>query len=155
MKILTNNKITNYLFITSLGLVVILMLSSLVIRFTSPPVLSELDDNVNKINEMETRIQVNVLNACGKSGLANAIKTYLVERGFDVVEIGNFSDTLNKSMIVDRVGDIKSSQQVAYALGIPEVYVTTEIDSSLFVRSTIIVGKDYFELKPFFQQSAN
>jgi hypothetical protein len=149
MKILSDNKITNYFFIASLGFIVILMLSSFLMRIMTSPIQSELDADTEKVTEIEQVIQINILNACGKRGLAGEVKTYLTERGFDVVEIGNYTDTLEKSVIVDRLGDLQSSNHVAFAMGIDDSYVTSEIDSALYVRSTIIIGKDYFELKPF------
>ena len=149
MKILSNSKIANYSLISALGLVVVLMLSSFLVRIVTPPISSQLGEKIEKTNETEKVIQVNVLNACGKTGLASEVKNYLLERGFDVVEIGNYDAALDRSIVVDRVGDSNSSNQVAYALGIDDSYVTTEIDSTLFVRSTVIIGKDYFSLKPF------
>lgn len=149
MKILSNSKIANYCLISAFSLVVVLMLSSFLIRIVTPPISAELSAKIEKANEMEQIIQVNVLNACGKTGLANDVKNYLLKRGFDVVEIGNYDVSLDISIVVDRVGDLKSSNQVAYALGIDNSYVTTEIDSTLFVRSTVIIGRDYFSLKPF------
>ena len=149
MKILSENKVTNYFFIVALGLLVVVMLSSFIMRLVNPPISAELDADIEKTNEIEQKIQINVLNGCGKDGLAGKVKMYLIERGFDVVSIGNYSDVLEKSVVVDRIGDLKSSSRVAYAMGINDSYVTSEIDSTLYVRSTIIVGKDYFELKPF------
>ncbi|MPM91514.1 hypothetical protein SDC9_138645 [bioreactor metagenome] len=149
MKILSDNKIANYSLIVSLGLLVVLMLSSFIIRLSSPPVSAELATETPKTNEAEQIIQVNILNACGKTGLANDVKNFLLQRGFDVVEIGNYDTPLDKSVIIDRLGDTTSSNKVAYAMGINENFITSEIDSTLYVRSTIIVGKDYFTLKPF------
>ena len=148
MKILSANKIANNALIIALGLLVILMLSSFIIRITNPPISAQLD-STQRINETEQSIQVNVLNACGKTGLANQVKNYLLLRGFDVVEIGNYEHMLENSVIIDRIGDENSSRKVAHAMGIKDYLVTSDIDSSLYVRSTIIVGKDYYTLKPF------
>jgi hypothetical protein len=149
MKILTNNKIANYSLIVGLGLIVIVMLSSFIFRLTSEPVSAQLSEDTEKMNEIEQVIQVNVLNACGKSGLANDVKNYLLERGFDVVEIGNYDIPLDNSVVIDRLGDSTSSYSVANALGVTKSFVTSEIDSTLYVRSTIIIGKDYYTLRPF------
>jgi hypothetical protein len=124
------------------------MLSSFIIRITTPPISAAVD-SANRISELEQFIQVNVLNACGKTGLAAEVKNYLLKRGFDVVEIGNYGVPLENSIVIDRVGDVNSSLKVAYAMGIKDSFVTTEIDSALYVRATIIVGKDYFTLRPF------
>jgi hypothetical protein len=149
MKILSNNKIINYTFIFALGILVILMISSFIIRVSNPPVSSELANDVQKTNEIECAIQVNVLNACGKDGLAKQVKDFLIERGFDVVEIANYSEHIDNSIVIDRIGDYSSTNKVAYAMGIDPNCITTDIDSSQFVRSTIVIGRDYFTLKPF------
>jgi hypothetical protein len=52
-------------------------------------------------------------------------------------------------MIIDRVGDFASAKKVAKALGIADSLVTTKIDSTLFVRTTIVLGQDYPKLLPF------
>ena len=155
MKILSNNKTANLTFISALGILVILMISSFVVRLFNPPVSAELENNIQKTNEIEYSIQVNVLNACGKDGLAKCVKEFLIQRGFDVVEIANYHENIDNSMIIDRVGDYSSNSKVAYAVGIDQSCITTDIDSSQFVRSTIVIGKDYFTLKPFANGSNN
>jgi len=149
MKLLTNNKLGNIAIIIGLSLCVILMLSSFVTRIIAPPVDNELDTSIDPTNEIEQVIQVNVLNACGKTGLAGQVQKFLIERGYDVVSIGNYPQELENSIVVDRLGDINSSKKVAYALGINDSLVSPGIDSTMFIRATIIVGKDYFTLKPF------
>jgi len=155
MKILSNNKNANYALIFSLGLFVVLMISSFILRLSDPPMSSELSDNIEKTNEMETVIQVNIFNACGKDGLAKQVKEYLIQRGFDVKFIDNYREGLDNSIVIDRLGDNTSSSRVAHAMGISQSLITTDIDSSQFVRATIVIGKDYFTLKPFANGSNN
>ncbi|MCL2040030.1 MAG: LytR C-terminal domain-containing protein, partial [Bacteroidetes bacterium] len=147
MKILSNNKTANYIFMSALGILVVLMISSFAIRMFNPPISSELEDIASKTNEIENFIQVNVFNACGKDGLAKHVKEYLIQRGFDVVEIANYPENVDNSMVIDRIGDSLSTNKVAYAMGIEKKCITMDIDSSQFVRSTIVIGKDYFTLK--------
>ncbi len=149
MKLLTNNKLGNIALIIGLSFCVVLMLSSFVTRIISPPIDNELDTSIDPTNEVEQIIQVDVLNACGKTGLASQIQKFLTERGYDVVSIGNYSQSLDNSIVIDRLGDITSSKKVAYALGINDSLVSQGVDSTMFVRATIIVGKDYLSLKPF------
>jgi len=149
MRILSNNKTANYTFIIALGILVVLMISSFIVRAFNPPVSSELAEGIQKTNEIECAIQVNIFNACGKDGLAKQVKEFLIQRGFDVVYIDNYHMNIDNSMIIDRIGDVSSNNKVAYAMGIAPDCITTDIDSSQFVRSTIVIGKDYFTLKPF------
>ena len=155
MRILAENKIANYTFIIALGILVVLMASSFIMRAFNPPVSSELADDIQKTNEIESAIQVNVFNACGKDGLAKQVKDYLVQRGFDVVEIANYPETIDNSIVIDRIGDTSTNNKVAYAMGIEKDCITIDIDESQFVRSTIVIGKDYFTLKPFINGSNN
>ncbi len=97
----------------------------------------------------EEIIQISVLNACGVDGLASKTREYLRRRGYDVVEIGNYPEVLDQSIICDRTGDFTSAEKVAFAMGIQDSCIVTEPDSTLFIRASIIIGNDFHELKPF------
>lgn len=128
-------------------LIIIIMLGSMLIRFfVIKHVDSTLSSNVVHTIPNEG-IQVSVLNSTQVSGLADKARNYLRARGFDVVQIGNFKSKVNKSFILDRLNDIESSKKVANACGISDSLITTAIDSSLFIRTTIIIGNDYYNLK--------
>lgn len=149
MQIISNNRTANILLLSALGLFVIVMLSSFINRvFISPPIDPNLDKNL-EASKNEIVIQVNVLNGCGEAGLAGKVSEYLRFCGFDVVEIGNYAAGAEKSVVLDRLGDIRSSRKVAYALGVSDSMVVSSIDSNMFLRSTIIIGKDFARLKPF------
>jgi len=149
MQIISNNKTANILLLSALGLIVIVMLSSFINRiFISPPIDPSIDEEIETSGK-EVVIQVNILNACGESGLAAKVKDYMRFRGFDVVEIGNYHSIVEKSMVFDRLGDLRSARKVAYALGINDSNVVSSIDSNLYLRSTIVIGKDFSLLKPF------
>jgi hypothetical protein len=94
-------------------------------------------------------IQANILNGCGVTGLAGDVKHYLRARGFDIVEIGNYEEIQDKSIIVDRIGDMESAKKLALAMGISDSLIVTKIDSSLFLRASVVIGKDYNTLAPF------
>ncbi len=50
---------------------------------------------------------------------------------------------------IDRVGDTISALKVAYMpLAFARTQVFTEIDSSLFLRATVVIGTDYRNLRP-------
>jgi len=149
MKIVSNNKTANILMLVAFGLIVIVMLSSFINRvIIAPPVDSKIEEGANS-SENDLVIQVNVLNACGETGLAAKAMEFLRLRGFDVVEIGNYPKKEEKSLVLDRLGDLRSARKVAYAMGIPDTLVVSAVDSNLFVRSTVVIGKDFPLLKPF------
>jgi hypothetical protein len=105
--------------------------------------------NMTETNKPEEIIQISVLNACGINGLAGKTREYLRRRGYDVVEIGNYPEVLDQSIICDRTGDFTSAEKVAFAMGIQDSCIITEPDSTLFIRASIIIGNDFHELKPF------
>lgn len=96
----------------------------------------------------DEHIQVNVLNACGADGVAKQVTEFLRARKFDVPEYGNAQHVEPHSTVIDRVGDSLSALKVAYALGIPRERVVTDIDSSLYLRATVVIGADYKGLRP-------
>jgi hypothetical protein len=141
-------KIFNYSLIIFLSLAVGMMLTSFLVRVVfNPPVDAKVKES-DKITMQEV-IQVNVLNACGTSGLASKAKEFLRARGFDVVEIGNSEKRYEKTVIVDRLGDSVSVKKVARAFGVSDSLIIRQIDSSMFLRATILIGKDFSTLKPF------
>lgn len=129
-----------------LSVVTILFLVSTIVNATSRSVDGKLDKRSGEVAES---IQVNILNACGEDGLASKARKYLRKRGFDVVEIGNYPGLLKKSIVIDRLGDRRSALKTAYAFGVNDSLVYKNIDSTLFVRNTLIIGKDYNNLNAF------
>jgi len=93
-------------------------------------------------------IQVNVVNACGADGMAMKFTEFLRARKFDVPEYSTLKTRESYSRVIDRVGDPISAQKVAYALGIAKERIDTEIDSSLYLRATVIIGDDFRTLRP-------
>ncbi|MEP7219008.1 MAG: LytR C-terminal domain-containing protein [Bacteroidota bacterium] len=93
-------------------------------------------------------IQVNVVNACGSDGMAMKFTEFLRARKFDVPEFSTEKRRESHSRVLDRVGDPLSAQKVAYALGISPKNIETAIDSSLFIRATVVIGEDYQQLRP-------
>jgi len=124
----------------------ILMMFSFIVRLNSSPINTEISSELTT-NSFNSKIQVNVLNACGKSGLAAKVRNQLRELGFDVVEIGNYGETIEKSIVIDRLDDKLSSYKVSRALGINEDSITQKIDSTLYLRSTVVIGLDYQDLR--------
>ena len=94
------------------------------------------------------RIQVLILNGCGIPGVARRALRFLRQRHFDVVDIGNYSRfDVKRSFVIDCVGIPEAAQNVAYALGIPDSLVVQQLDSSLFVHCTVVLGQDVKQLK--------
>lgn len=97
-------------------------------------------------------ITVEVLNACGVQGLANEITQYLRQKNFDVVNVGNYEGGFNleQTIILDRVSlENIYAQKVAEELGVNKNQVTPQLEDSLQLMVTVIIGKDYKKLKVY------
>lgn len=133
----------------SLVSIVVLILAYGLLRQTvfRPAVESTIDESDVVVRAGE-QIQVEVINACGVDGVARRVTEFLRARRFDVAETNTSKIREAHSRVLDRVGDLASARKVAYAIGIPEGHVETQIDSSLFLRATVIIGNDYQNLRP-------
>jgi hypothetical protein len=110
------------------------------------PIIERSDDLVREGDQ----IQINVLNGCGDQGVARRAMNYLRAYGFDVVEIDNYSRfSVQRSFVIDCVGDSISAAKTAKALGIADSLCILRIDSTLYVRASVVIGGDYRSLKPF------
>lgn len=132
-----------------LATAVLLMLSSFVFRFViSPPVDGTLESDITP-ETVEESIQIEILNGCDVQKLAGKSRDFMRQRKFDVVDISNAKDILDKSIVIDRVGDVESARKVAYAMGINDSLIRTDVDSSLYLRASVLIGQDYKTLNPF------
>jgi hypothetical protein len=94
-------------------------------------------------------IQVEVLNGCGVSGLADRFTDYLRDRGFDVVNKGNYIQfDIEKTMIIDRMGNAANTKEIAKSLGVNESNIITQINEDYFLDVSVIIGSDYYKLSP-------
>jgi len=95
-------------------------------------------------------IQVEVRNGAGVDGLAARTTEYLRERGFDVVNVGNYSSfDKERSVVIDRVGNRPAARKVAQALGLSADRVRQEVRPQYFLDASVIIGRDYEQLRPF------
>jgi hypothetical protein len=88
------------------------------------------------------QIRVQVLNGSGELGLAQELAFYLREEGFDVVEYRNAERQFDTTLLVDRVdGRLGKAREVARCLGAG--VVMDQLDRSLFLEVTVVIGKDF------------
>ena len=94
-------------------------------------------------------VQVEVLNGCGISGVAEKFTDYLRSNHFDVVQTGNYiSFDVSKSMVIDRTGNKANAVKVADALGIDHKNIIQQINNDYILDVSLIIGKDFKQLKP-------
>lgn len=113
-----------------------------------PPAKSERSDE-SPPTRIEKVIQISVENECGQQNVAMIFTNYLRRRGFDVVESRNGS-TFDRQItqVVDAAGNIENANRVAFALGVDKSNVVQRIDSHAYVDVKVLIGKDFWKLKP-------
>ncbi len=53
---------------------------------------------------------------------------------------------------LDRSGDKSKAKRVAMTLGVSERNILQQVNNSLYLDVTVVIGKDYKELKPFLEK---
>jgi hypothetical protein len=130
------------------GLGVMVLLYGLVTRTLIPRPDPERSPESTEL--VGTIIQVEVRNGAGIDRLAAEATTYLRDRGFDVVAVGNYKTFGQKrSVVIDRVGDPEAARKVAEALGLPPDRVRQDIRRQYYLDASVIIGDDYKQLRPF------
>jgi hypothetical protein len=127
----------------------VLLVVSALHKSLAPPVNPVIERSDDLVREGD-QIQLNLLNGCGDQGVARRMMNYLRSSGFDVVEISNYSRfSVQHSFVIDRVGDSVSAMKTAKALGIVDSLRIVRIDSTLYLRASVVIGQDYHSLRPF------
>lgn len=131
-----------------LGLVVLVLLYALAMRFLTPRIDPTRENNPGQL--VGRILQVEVRNGCGVAGVAGTMTKYLRRHGFDVVEVGNYAAFDEpRSLVIDRVGDLEAAKKIAQAIGIEDAYIRQEVRPELYLDATVVIGKDYATLRPF------
>jgi LytR cell envelope-related transcriptional attenuator len=114
----------------------------------------EITDTTKSVtNQPNLSIQLDVQNGTNENGVATGITDYLRKNGIDVVEIGNYkSKDIERTLIIDRVGDKNKSKKVATVLGVSDKNIIQQLNNSLYLDVTVVIGKDYKELKPYLEK---
>lgn len=128
-----------------LAAVVVVFVGAFIHRMIYPPVTPFVEDD----GPTRTVIQCEIVNASGTQGAGRRTLAFLRERGFDVVELSTSPVVQATSTVLDRLGDRPSCVKLARVLGIADSLVEPRIDSMLFVRASVVIGKDVSLLAPF------
>jgi len=101
------------------------------------------------IDSTKARIQVEVLNGCGVSGVADDLTDYLRANHVDVVNLGNYrSFEIENNILISRNEKIKNAEKVAALVGLDENSIIQQTNSDYLLDVTFILGKDYRNLIP-------
>jgi hypothetical protein len=95
-------------------------------------------------------IQLDILNGCGVQGTAQRFTDYLRKKGFDVVQASNNrSFDVEYTHVLDRNGDRQTAKKVAEVLGVDTSKILVDINHEYFLNVSVVIGKDYQQLKPY------
>lgn len=89
----------------------------------------------------EQRVRVQVLNATRTRGLGRRAMLYLRDQGFDVVEVGTTTPTLDTTIVLDRSRHPTWAKEVASSLG--RARVESRPDTSRYLDVTVLVGASW------------
>ncbi len=145
VKHLSANKFLNII-IPVLAALIVYMSYSLIVKLRSNTV----DDITIQKKPITSKVQVEVLNGCGVSGVADKMTNFLRKHDFDVVQIGNYiSYDVEKSIVIDRTGNMINAYKVADSLGINRRNVIQQMNNNYLLDVSLIIGKDFNTLKPY------
>lgn len=134
------------LVIVLLGAIIIFLAYSLYLKVKNR---EDAEGELAKKKLAEPIVQVEVLNGCGISGVAEKFTDYLRSKHFDVVQTGNYiSFDVDKSIVIDRTGNKDNAVKVADALGIDHKNIIQQINNDYILDVSLIIGKDFKQLKP-------
>ena len=140
---------TNELFLNAaigfLSVLLLVLIAALFTRIVYPRIFNERAELESEL--ISEIIQIEVLNGCGISGIANSYTGLLRKNGFDVVETGNFETfDLQETLIISRSGVMDNAYRVANALGVSEQNVIRESSPDFYLDVSVIIGHDFEKL---------
>lgn len=116
---------------------------------TSPERTLAVDDSLGIDARTGARVQVEILNASGRDGLAAAATVHLRRRGFDVLGTGTAPGQDTTAVLVQR-GSPLDGRHVAAALRVPVRAVGVDSSSRDYDPDvTVRLGRDYPARAPF------
>ncbi|MEM5948910.1 LCP family protein [Spirochaetia bacterium 38H-sp] len=96
----------------------------------------------NPTSAFDISIRIRILNGTTIQGLASRTKALFESFGYDVIGVGNFStDSLEKTIIIDRDGDFSDSEVVAKFINCDNVVF--EQDDTALEDVTVVLGRDF------------
>lgn len=135
---------------SNLLLNVILVVLALLILFLGYALIVQISNTFRKEDVSEQKIflpsqvQIEVLNGCGVSGVADRFTEFLRAKGFDVVNKGNYSSfDVDNTLVIDRSNNPDKSKMVADAIGLEKKRIVKQFNNQYFLDISLIIGKDY------------
>jgi hypothetical protein len=141
----------------NLAMNVFIFLLAIVVLYLGYSIFLKISDKTGRIADKKNNtqvasdiIQLEVMNGCGITGVADRVTDFLRDNGFDVVNNGNYkSFDVENTIVVDRIGNIANAKKVARSIGVSEKKVIQQINEEYFLDVSVIIGKDFYSLEPF------
>ena len=96
------------------------------------------------------KIKVEILNGCGSKGIADKYTNLFRKKGFDVIYSGNANNfNYDHTHTILRDGEIDYAIEIAKILEINPERIYEKLDPLRDCDATIIIGKDFEDLKSF------
>lgn len=96
-------------------------------------------------------LKVEVLNGCGTKGMAKELTDYLRQKDIDVVYYGNFENQeITETLVIDRKDHkLENAKIIGEIIGVEEDRMFPQISPQRQLDVTIIIGRNYSQLKAF------
>tara|TARA_Y100000739_G_C20267076_1_gene310437 strand:+ start:44 stop:490 length:447 start_codon:yes stop_codon:yes gene_type:complete len=106
-----------------------------------------ISNHIELENNTVIKAEIEILNGCGESGIANLYSNYLIKKGFDVIDSRNADnfEYLNTTIIVHKKDKLNIAKKLANILKIK----TVSIDERGIWDLSLIIGRDYKNLASF------
>ena len=120
------------------------------------PVKEETPAEIQTFTPIKKRIQVEVLNGCGETGIAKELSDMLKALDYDVVNSGNYLENgksnfnVENSKIIDQIKsaeNIARAKKLAETIGIDVNLIESYENPSPMADLTLVIGKDFQQLK--------
>ena len=104
-------------------------------------------------SEIETghKIQIQIQNGCGLSGIAKVYTNFLRSHGYDVIDYKNAQhfDYDNTQLIIHKKDTVNFINEMVQTLQIKPNSITYNYDNNNIYEMTVIIGHDYNNLNSY------
>lgn len=122
---------------------------------SKPAIPADNNKQAQYYSPIEKKIQLEILNGCGESGVAKKLTDLLKKSKYDIVNSGNYIHKgkinwdVNETKIIDQINKQENARELADLMGILYSNVEVYDNPSPISDITIIIGKDYKTLSIF------
>lgn len=128
-------------FLIGLLLILDIVLILFIIKQCAKPVVEIEEEPIPVVTR---RLQIEVLNGCGAPGVASGFTDFLRDEGYDVVKTDNYeSFNVQRSVVIDRRGNLENGVRIAKSMGLNEDRVLQEVNEAYLIDASVIIGNDY------------